>query len=164
MSRADRRKVRRAATKGAVLIVDDERGLAETTGAVLEAEGWRVVIASDGREGLARLVDREIAIVLTDLVMPRMDGRALCRAMRRDRRLRAIPIVCLTATPGVVPLDCRFDAVLHKPIAIAPLLEIVTRLSGAPDDDDDRDWPRDDDWELDDERRDDDELRCDDAT
>ena len=68
-----------------ILVVDDEESIREITRGTLETFGYKVVTASDGTEALAIYADRknEIAVVLTDMVMPFMDGPATIRALQR---------------------------------------------------------------------------------
>jgi signal transduction histidine kinase/ActR/RegA family two-component response regulator len=81
-----------------VLVVDDEPAIREITRQTLELSGYRVEVAADGVEGLARFVERrgEVAAVVTDLMMPQMDGHALMRALRNLH-----PTVPIVATSGV---------------------------------------------------------------
>ncbi|HCY88006.1 MAG TPA: hypothetical protein DHV36_22910 [Desulfobacteraceae bacterium] len=83
-----------------ILVVDDSDFIRRAVGKALGTEGYRVVTANDGAEALSLLRHEdapEIDIVLTDLNMPRMDGEALCRAIKSDPMLRAIPVIFLTS-------------------------------------------------------------------
>ncbi len=73
----------------------------------------RVAEASNGLDALAVLAAEPVALVVTDLVMPRMDGLALCRAMQSDPELAAIPVLVITGEPSTdVPGAC---GTLQKP-------------------------------------------------
>lgn len=86
----------RAATR--VLVVDDQFTVRELQRSILETAGYGVVTASDGREALAMLqADREIALVVTDIQMPEMDGFGLLEAIRSDGRLGSLPVVVITS-------------------------------------------------------------------
>jgi len=89
-----------------------------------------VLEALDGADALARLQGgARPALVILDLVMPRLDGRQLLAAMRGDHALAAIPVVLVTGTP---PLDLKgqVDAILKKPIGIEDLLACIRRREG----------------------------------
>jgi DNA-binding response OmpR family regulator len=113
-----------------VLIVDDEFGLADITADLLTEAGYDVALAINGKLGLASLAVRPAHIVLTDLMMPVMDGPEMIRRMRGDPTLAAIPVILMTALPEAIPTGAAalHDAVLVKPYGMAELLETVRRL------------------------------------
>ncbi len=113
-----------------VLIVDDEFGLADITAEILTEAGYDVALAINGKLGLSNLAIRPADIVLTDLMMPVMDGPEMIRRMRADPKLAAIPIILMTALPEAIPTGAAalHDAVLVKPYGIAELLETMRRL------------------------------------
>jgi CheY-like chemotaxis protein len=113
-----------------VLIVDDEFGLADITADLLTDAGYDVALAINGKLGLASLSSRRTDLVLTDLMMPVMDGPELIRRMRADPQLAAIPAILMTALPEAVPTGAAalHDAVLVKPFSIAELLATIRRL------------------------------------
>src|SRR5215470_13966507 len=100
-----------------VLIVDDEFGLADITADLLTEEGYDVALAINGKLGLESLAVRRADIVITDLMMPVMDGPELIRQMRANPELAAIPAILMTALPEAVPTgdDALHDAVVVKP-------------------------------------------------
>ena len=113
-----------------VLIVDDEFGLADITADLLRDAGYDVALAINGKLGLDSLAAHPADIVLTDLMMPVMDGPEMIRRMRADPRLAAIPAVLMTALPEAVPTGeaAQHDAVLVKPFSLAEVLAVVKRL------------------------------------
>ncbi|MCU0291106.1 MAG: response regulator [Thermoanaerobaculaceae bacterium] len=80
-----------------VLVVDDDPETRAALRGVLEAEGWSVCEAGNGRDALERVASRPPAVILLDLVMPEMDGFAFSAELRRRPGWRSIPIVVLTA-------------------------------------------------------------------
>src|ERR1041384_1241135 len=104
-----------------VLIVDDEFGLADITADLLAEAGYDVALAINGKLALASLATRRVDIVITDLMMPVMDGPELIRRMRADPALATIPAILMTALPEAIPNVDRglHDAVLVKPFSIA---------------------------------------------
>lgn len=113
-----------------VLIVDDEFGLADVTANLLTDLGYDVAIAINGKLALESFEQRVPDLVLTDIMMPVMDGPELLKRMRADPRFAAIPTILMTALPEAVPTGeaARHDAVLVKPYALGELLEVIGRL------------------------------------
>jgi DNA-binding response OmpR family regulator len=77
--------------------VDDDALLQRLVCDVLDREGFSVSIASSGEEGLSSAHSDPPDLILLDLMMPGMDGFEVCQRIRRDHRLRPIPVVILTA-------------------------------------------------------------------
>jgi len=112
-----------------VLIVDDEFDIVDVLGDLLTAEGYEIVTAANGREGLSRLRDAPIDLVLLDCMMPVVDGPEMLRLMREDERLLHVPVVMMSAAEmrhRIQALGC--SAFLKKPFDLNTLLETVARL------------------------------------
>jgi CheY-like chemotaxis protein len=112
-----------------ILIVDDEFDIVDVLGDLLTAEGYEVVTAANGREGLMRLRDTLVDLVLLDCMMPLVDGPEMLRLMREDERLFNVPVVMMSAAEmrrQVQALGC--SAFLKKPFDLNTLLETVARL------------------------------------
>jgi CheY-like chemotaxis protein len=109
-----------------ILIVEDEYGLAELLRDMLTELGYEVSLAINGRLALDVLREREVHLVLTDAMMPVMDGPELARAMRAHDRLRRIPIVIMTSLAAAVPSTPGLcEAVLGKPFTPAALMKVL---------------------------------------
>lgn len=109
-----------------ILLVDDELAILETLAEVLAWEGYQVVTASNGSEGLAVLAQQRADVVLVDYMMPVLDGVQMLRAMRADPALRDIPVVIMTAAPRALPDVVRADVtVLRKPFDAVTLLDAI---------------------------------------
>jgi len=80
-----------------ILLVDDEKVARMVTRRKLERLGHRILEAEQGRQALERLQQEPIDLVISDWMMPEMDGPTLCEAMKADERLRSIPILLMTA-------------------------------------------------------------------
>jgi CheY-like chemotaxis protein len=115
-----------------VLVVDSNRSVRQTIKYVLETRAHEVVLAEDGRQGLALYAAERPDLVLTDLVMPMFDGLQLIAAIRAKDR--SIPIIAMTAGAraagaGVVEVararELGVDAVLRKPFDPDGLLGLV---------------------------------------
>lgn len=110
-----------------VLVVDDEFGTVEVLVAALEDAGYRVLTAANGHRALERLEENKPDLVISDFMMPLMDGAALVTVMRTNPSFRDIPVIMMSAAPEAAlrkHLD-GYEAFLRKPFRIPALLEIV---------------------------------------
>jgi two-component system alkaline phosphatase synthesis response regulator PhoP len=116
-----------------ILIVEDERVIAEILSAVLEDEGYRVVIANNGKQGLDRLAEGRPDLVLCDIMMPGLDGREVARAMSANSRYRTIPLILMSAAHMPVNRhDYPYTDFLRKPFDMDELIETVAKaLNGS---------------------------------
>lgn len=116
--------------KGYVLIVDDEFGLADVVSHLLTDLGYVVAIAINGKVALDTMAANLPDLVITDAMMPVMDGPEMIKRMRGDPRFAAIPTILMTALPEAVPQGdaAQYDAVLLKPFSISELLETMEPL------------------------------------
>ncbi|MCX6031060.1 MAG: GAF domain-containing protein [Chloroflexi bacterium] len=114
-----------------VLIVDDNAQVAQLVQDILENEGYAVVLAESGAEGLAAAHDQIPDLILMDIQLPGMDGIEATRRLKADPATRAIPVVALTASamPGEREraLAAGLDDYLTKPIDLAVLIEAVEK-------------------------------------
>src|SRR4029453_8737613 len=109
-----------------ILIVEDEYGLAELLRDMLTELGYEVSLAINGRLALEVLREREIHLVLTDTMMPVMDGPELARAMGGDERVRRIPFVIMPSLAAAGPsTPGLYEAVLGKPFTPTALLKVL---------------------------------------
>ena len=112
-----------------ILVVDDDPHLRSFYSITLEQEGWEVVEAADGEEGLRALKQHDIQLVVSDVMMPNVDGLAFLKGVREDPLLRATPVILLTTlgeTHRVIQgLSLGADDYLVKPIDAAELIARV---------------------------------------
>jgi two-component system response regulator RegX3 len=105
-----------------ILVVEDEPTLRETLAEALEADGYRVSTAADGREALTRFRADGPDLVLLDLMLPELSGIEVCRIIRRES---GVPIVMLTAKDSeldkVVGLELGADDYVTKPFSLREL-------------------------------------------
>jgi len=80
-----------------VLLVDDDIEFCEATKLLLESNGYEVITAHDGKEGLAKVRAEKPDIVILDVMMPEMSGYDICVVMKEDSDLKGIPVILLTA-------------------------------------------------------------------
>jgi DNA-binding response OmpR family regulator len=107
-----------------ILVVEDELPMRTALKDCLEAEGYRVILAADGENGLQRALEEQPDLVLLDIMLPQFDGFALCAELRRHGR--TTPVLMLTAK-GLVDdrvhgLDAGADDYLVKPFSTDELL------------------------------------------
>ena len=116
-----------------ILIVDDEFAIRELLALLLRDQGYGVLMAPHGAQALEFLCQEPVDLVVSDVMMPVMDGRALIDAMAADDTLSAIPFVFITAVPRRVERS-RAAAVLAKPFNSTHLLEVIRDVIGGPQD------------------------------
>jgi CheY-like chemotaxis protein len=114
-----------ARTSPTVLIVDDEPDVIFLLRVNFEAAGFLVVEASHGAEALAHLKQSPADLVVTDLMMPIMDGRQLITRLRADPATAHIPIMVLSANPDGAP---PVDATVRKPCPMAEIIRTAYAL------------------------------------
>ena len=112
-----------------ILIVDDEVDVTLTYSMLLQLHGFTTLTAANGRQALD-VVDATLPdIVLSDCMMPQMDGLELARRLRADLRTAAIPIILMSAAPERHILsDSGYDIFLQKPVRLPELLATIDRL------------------------------------
>lgn len=109
-----------------ILLVDDEPSIVESLAELLDFEGFRVLTATNGREGIAIFEAEPLDLVLVDYMMPVMDGAAMLRAMWSDPARDTPPAIIMTAAPRALPDDVRGRVtLLQKPFEIDALLGAV---------------------------------------
>ncbi len=111
-------------------MVDDEQPILLLLRDLLEDEGYTVLTAHDGAFALALAQDAKPDLVLTDLMMPTMDGLALARCLRSDPGTACIPLVAMTAAYRPHDTDL-FAHVIAKPFEVAPLVATIGALLAA---------------------------------
>ncbi len=109
-----------------VLVMEDEDALATLLQYNLEKEGYRVVVAADGEEGMLQIEERLPDLVLLDWMLPKLSGIEVCRRIRGRPETRNLPIIMLTArgeeTDRVRGLDTGADDYMTKPFSMTELI------------------------------------------
>jgi DNA-binding response OmpR family regulator len=115
--------------KATILVIEDDKDIVELVRYNLEREGFRVLDAGDGEQGLAAAVRNKPDLVVLDLMLPGVDGLEVCRRIRSHDELRGTPVVILTAkgeeSDIVIGLELGADDYLAKPFSPR---ELVARL------------------------------------
>jgi len=119
--------------RGRLLVVDDERGVAQGLEALLGARGYRVECAYDGEQVLQRLeADPLPDLVLLDYAMPGLDGEEVLQQMRASDRLRDLPVLLVTASSIDLGRMQRVSGLLRKPYPRQLLFAMIEQLLGSP--------------------------------
>ncbi|HEY2343060.1 MAG TPA: response regulator [Chthoniobacteraceae bacterium] len=122
-----------------ILIVDDVELNRKVLRFTLRSAGLETVEAADGVEALDALHRERMDLIISDILMPRMDGYRLCQEVRKDERLRNTPFIAYTSTytqesDARLALECGADRYLKKPAAKEKILELVRELTAKPPD------------------------------
>jgi CheY-like chemotaxis protein len=114
-----------------ILIVEDNPDGREVLAAILEFEGFDVVTAEDGYQGILQALMERPDLIITDLNMPLLDGIQMINRLRSRPEFAALPIIAVTAyTEGMVQwaLKAGADRAVRKPIDFDPLVDAVKTL------------------------------------
>lgn len=116
-----------------VLIVEDEFAIADLLEMALTDEGYRVLTASNGRQGLERLsVGPRPDLVITDYMMPVLDGAGMLQAMRAIEVHRDVPCIVMSAVPEANVRERLegYAAFVRKPFRIAAMVQLIAIVLG----------------------------------
>ena len=107
-----------------ILIVDDEKNIADIIAFNLKKEGYQVIKAGDGEEGVKMAMEENPDLILLDIMMPKMDGYEACKKIREKKNT---PIIMLTARAEeldkVLGLELGADDYVTKPFGVRELME-----------------------------------------
>ena len=117
---------RPTATTGTVLVVDDDRAARDVMASALMKEGYRVISAAGGRDGLRLARERRPDAIVLDIIMPDLDGWAVLRSLKADAELCDIPVILATML-GDRDMGVALGAAEHltKPIDAQELLRVL---------------------------------------
>ena len=119
---------------GSILLVDDEPGLREAVQAYLEDSGFKVRPASNAKEGWELLQQETPDVLVSDVMMPQVDGYAFLAQVRDDIRFKGLPVLFLTArgmtSDRIQGNNAGCDAYLSKPFDPEELVAVITNLMG----------------------------------
>ncbi len=123
--------------KKRVLVVDDEPDFAAIVQTNLEKEGFEVEVAYNGVEGLEKVHANPPDAIVLDIMMPEMDGYAVCKALKSDEKCADIPVILLTAVASHVTttryshadgMSTEADDYIAKPASAEEITESIKRL------------------------------------
>lgn len=117
-----------------LLVVDDSKAIRDMVAFTLEQQGYRVIVASDGAEGLARFRADTVTMVIADLNMPVMNGIEMIRKLRADPRGAGVPVVMLTTeTKPEMKAEGKAAGAtgwINKPFDSGMLIAVAKKLAG----------------------------------
>lgn len=120
-----------------ILVVDDEKSIRDLLKFNLENEGYHPVLAEDGGQVMDILAEKEIDLIILDLMLPEVDGLTLCRRIKSTEQYKDIPVIMLTARSEeidkVIGLELGADDYVSKPFSVRELIariRAVLRRSG----------------------------------
>jgi len=118
-----------------ILVVDDEFLIADVLAFALEDEGFMVVRAGNGRKGLDVFQRDRPALVITDFMMPAMNGLEMARAIRARPEGLTVPILLMSGAQAEIARQHGhlFAAVFDKPFMVERVVDTVIRLLGRPE-------------------------------
>jgi CheY-like chemotaxis protein len=126
-----------AATGSTILIIDDDAAVSRTLSLILSRAGYEVSAVTSGRKGLQLLTDQKFDLVLTDIIMPELDGIEAIRKIRSDHP--GLRIIAMSGGGQIDKADFLHmaealgaDRVLEKPVRSERLLELVGSVMASP--------------------------------
>jgi len=117
--------------KVSILVVEDEPSIRAAICLLLEFHGFSCTQATNGLEAITKMDGDPPAVVVTDYMMPRMDGLSLARAIRGDSRYADLPVILITGIPPPNTLTADLvDEVMQKPVGGGRLTQAIRRVLG----------------------------------
>lgn len=108
-----------------ILVVEDDEAIAEALVDLLDSEGYRAIVATDGASALSALRSERVALMLLDLGLPDMNGRQMREQQLADEAIAGIPAIILTASAVTVPVDNL--PLIRKPFDCDHLLRVIRK-------------------------------------
>lgn len=120
-----------------ILIADDDRGITKMLTQRLQAHGYEVLIAHDGEAALDMAKKEHPDLIIMDVLMPRINGAAVCGMLKFDKDLRSIPVMMLTVKNRAIDQEVgktlKADAFMTKPFDGKELIDMIKNLLGEGD-------------------------------
>jgi two-component system alkaline phosphatase synthesis response regulator PhoP len=121
-------------SKGKILVVDDEIYIVHILDFSLGMEGYEVVTALDGEQALERVASEKPDLIVLDIMMPKLDGYEVCRAVKSNPATKSVPVILLSAKGRNVDQKMGFDVgaddYITKPFSPRKLVERINQLLG----------------------------------
>ena len=120
-----------------ILLVDDDEDFAEAARLILESRSYKVLVALNGKEGLAKCKSEHPDLIILDVMMPEVDGYEVCTKLKTDSAYSRIPILLLTAVGEAIAttkytkemgMKIEADDYIPKPIELADLVARVEKI------------------------------------
>jgi DNA-binding response OmpR family regulator len=121
-------------SKGKILVVDDEIYIVHILDFSLGMEGYEVITALDGEQALEKLHSERPDLIVLDIMMPKLDGYEVCKAIKSNPQTRHVPVILLSAKGRNVDQKMGFDVgaddYITKPFSPRKLVERINQLLG----------------------------------
>ncbi len=131
VSLTDFRELRKAIDTKSILVVDDDEVMRNALKRILESEGFKVIVASDGLELSKVLESSRFDMILLDVNLPWVDGYELCRLVKNHYALKEVPLILVSARKSEDDIKRGFDSgctdYITKPFDVEKMTEIVNR-------------------------------------
>ena len=111
-----------------ILVVDDEQPLRDLLADVLELDGHRVLVAANGREALAIARRDRPDLVVSDVMMPLLNGVRLCQQLKADPSTASVPVILMSSVGARIVNGSGADAFVKKPFDLDEVEALVRRL------------------------------------
>ena len=115
-----------------ILVIDDEQDLVEVVRFRLKANGYDVIVAYNGKDGLEKARTQNPALIILDLMLPEIDGYKICRMLKFDKKYKHIPIIIFTARAQEddkkMGEQTGADAYVTKPFEPDKLISIINEM------------------------------------
>ncbi|HWQ12835.1 MAG TPA: response regulator [Roseiflexaceae bacterium] len=112
----------------AILVIDDDLAMQTVLEIALREAGYRVILANDGQEGVQKLMTMKPSLVISDIMMPQMDGVEAFQRIKEQLQEAGIPIFIMTALnrkPWFADLEAEGAVIIQKPFDIEQLLQLI---------------------------------------
>ena len=110
-----------------ILVIDDDRPILDMIQTALTTAGFEVEIASNGQEGIQKFEDGQFDLVITDMLMPGIDGRGVVKHIRNSAKPYT-PTIGYSGTPWLLE-NIELDSILKKPFSLKDLFNFIIDLS-----------------------------------
>lgn len=115
-----------------ILVIEDNLEIRENLSEILELEGFKVIVATDGKEGVLAAVQYLPDIILCDIMMPQLDGYGVLTAIRKAPLTTSIPFIYVTASAEKsemkMAMDLGADGYVRKPFDVKDVLEAINNV------------------------------------
>lgn len=115
-----------------ILVIEDEKEMADIIIQILEREGYEVDVAHDGQDGLNKIKTTKPDMVLLDIILPKLDGRDLLKKIKEDKDTKDIPVLILSGKTEQwdreIGLELGAEEYIEKPLDVLKLLRQIRRI------------------------------------
>ena len=122
-------------TMAKILLVDDDPYMMDILTAILTSEGYEIEPAGDGEEALQKIADAKPDVIVTDVMLPKLDGWKLCKKVKGNPETKMIPILIMTAKgeqmSELMSYESGADAYISKPFQNKDLVNSIKQLLGS---------------------------------